>query len=235
MSIRMFGIPESELAKALREVEDDGVDLDQAGGHDLPEGERAGHRCPPPAGVGGCGGGAACRPGGAPRQVHLHGNRGVDRGGRLPPPRGPHYRRRESESGGSACRPPHPPARVLEVVQRRHRRLFERVEEQSPRGRSGADRGSGRGLSRGRRGDGGRHARALRRGCGLRHHRRRWSRRRHGGQAGRLRLLLCQDAEGEALARDPILPGSRNDVRERSVVVALHLVRYLLEGREPPR
>jgi len=24
-------------------------------------------------------------------------------------------------------------------------------------------------------------------------------------------------------------------VRERSVVVAMHLVRYLLEGREPPR
>jgi nicotinamide-nucleotide amidase len=40
---------------------------------------------------------------------------------------------------------------------------------------------------------------------------------------------------GEVLARDPVLPGSRNDVRERSVVVALHLVRYLLEGREPPR
>ena len=29
MSIRMFGIPESELAKALREIEDDGVALDQ--------------------------------------------------------------------------------------------------------------------------------------------------------------------------------------------------------------
>jgi nicotinamide-nucleotide amidase len=42
-------------------------------------------------------------------------------------------------------------------------------------------------------------------------------------------------ANGEKLARDPILPGNRTDVRERSVVVALHLVRYLLEGREPPR
>ena len=29
MSIRMFGIPESELAKALREIEDDGAPLDQ--------------------------------------------------------------------------------------------------------------------------------------------------------------------------------------------------------------
>ena len=47
--------------------------------------------------------------------------------------------------------------------------------------------------------------------------------------------FCAKSAAGEALARDPILPGSRNDVRERSVVVALHLVRYLLEGREPPR
>jgi nicotinamide-nucleotide amidase len=42
-------------------------------------------------------------------------------------------------------------------------------------------------------------------------------------------------ASGETLPRDIVLPGSRNDVRERSVVVAMHLVRYLLEGREPPR
>jgi len=47
--------------------------------------------------------------------------------------------------------------------------------------------------------------------------------------------FCAKSAAGEVLARDPILPGSRNDVRERSVVVALHLVRYLLEGREPPR
>jgi competence/damage-inducible protein CinA-like protein len=47
--------------------------------------------------------------------------------------------------------------------------------------------------------------------------------------------FCAKTAGGEKLARDPILPGSRNDVRERSVVVALHLVRYLLEGREPPR
>jgi nicotinamide-nucleotide amidase len=42
-------------------------------------------------------------------------------------------------------------------------------------------------------------------------------------------------AGGEVLARDPVLPGSRTDVRDRSTVVALHLIRYLLEGREPPR
>ena len=47
--------------------------------------------------------------------------------------------------------------------------------------------------------------------------------------------FCAKTAAGEKLARDPVLPGSRTDVRERSVVVALHLVRYLLEGREPPR
>ncbi len=47
--------------------------------------------------------------------------------------------------------------------------------------------------------------------------------------------FCAKTASGEMLARDPVLPGARNEVRERSVVVALHLVRYLLEGREPPR
>ena len=47
--------------------------------------------------------------------------------------------------------------------------------------------------------------------------------------------FCAKTREGSTLARDPVLPGSRTDVRERSVVVALHLVRYLLEGREPPR
>jgi nicotinamide-nucleotide amidase len=47
--------------------------------------------------------------------------------------------------------------------------------------------------------------------------------------------FCAKAASGEKLARDPTLPGSRSDVRERSVVVAMHLVRYMLEGREPPR
>ena len=42
-------------------------------------------------------------------------------------------------------------------------------------------------------------------------------------------------AGGEGLTRDPVLPGSRDDVRERSVTVALHLLRHLLLGTEPPR
>jgi nicotinamide-nucleotide amidase len=42
-------------------------------------------------------------------------------------------------------------------------------------------------------------------------------------------------ASGGKLPRDIVLPGSRSDIRDRSCVVALHLVRFLLEGREPPR
>ncbi|MFL5908662.1 MAG: competence/damage-inducible protein A [Solirubrobacterales bacterium] len=47
--------------------------------------------------------------------------------------------------------------------------------------------------------------------------------------------FCAKTVAGETLARDVVLPGGRSDVRERSVVVALHVVRYLLEGREPPR
>jgi nicotinamide-nucleotide amidase len=47
--------------------------------------------------------------------------------------------------------------------------------------------------------------------------------------------FCAKSADGQKLPRDIVLPGSRTDVRERSVVVAMHLVRYLLEGREPPR
>ena len=40
--------------------------------------------------------------------------------------------------------------------------------------------------------------------------------------------------DGTVLARDPRLPGSRDDIRDRSVVVAMHLLRWLLRGEEPP-
>jgi nicotinamide-nucleotide amidase len=41
-------------------------------------------------------------------------------------------------------------------------------------------------------------------------------------------------ADGSVLARDPRLPGGRDDVRDRSVTVAMHLLRMLLRGEEPP-
>jgi nicotinamide-nucleotide amidase len=41
-------------------------------------------------------------------------------------------------------------------------------------------------------------------------------------------------ADGTLLARDPRLPGSRADIRDRSVTVALHMLRWLLRGEKPP-
>jgi nicotinamide-nucleotide amidase len=41
-------------------------------------------------------------------------------------------------------------------------------------------------------------------------------------------------ADGTALAREPVIPGGRADIRERSALVGMHLLRMLLGGDEPP-
>jgi nicotinamide-nucleotide amidase len=41
-------------------------------------------------------------------------------------------------------------------------------------------------------------------------------------------------ADGTAIAREPVIPGGRIDIRERSALVGLHLLRMLLGGGEPP-
>ena len=46
--LRLFGIPESEIAKSLREIEEGGVAIDAARDHDLPAQGRARDRGPPP-------------------------------------------------------------------------------------------------------------------------------------------------------------------------------------------
>ena len=48
---------------------------------------------------------------------------------------------------------------------------------------------------------------------------------------------VCFDArlaEGSSLARDPVIPGGREDIRERSALVGMHMLRILLSGDEPP-
>ncbi len=48
---------------------------------------------------------------------------------------------------------------------------------------------------------------------------------------------VCFDArlaDGASIARDPVIPGGRADVRERSALVGMHLLRLLLGGGEPP-
>jgi nicotinamide-nucleotide amidase len=41
-------------------------------------------------------------------------------------------------------------------------------------------------------------------------------------------------ASGELLARDPVLPGDRREIRDRSTTVAMHLLRRLLRGEDFP-
>jgi nicotinamide-nucleotide amidase len=41
-------------------------------------------------------------------------------------------------------------------------------------------------------------------------------------------------ADGTAIARDPTIPGGRADIRDRSALVGMHLLRILLSGAEPP-
>jgi nicotinamide-nucleotide amidase len=48
-------------------------------------------------------------------------------------------------------------------------------------------------------------------------------------------VCICvTDGAGNVLARDPKLPGSRDDVRDRSGSVALHMIRRLLLGEDLP-
>jgi nicotinamide-nucleotide amidase len=48
-------------------------------------------------------------------------------------------------------------------------------------------------------------------------------------------VCICAKlADGRKLARDPRLPGSRDDIRDRSATVAMHMLRWLLRGEEPP-
>jgi nicotinamide mononucleotide (NMN) deamidase PncC len=42
--------------------------------------------------------------------------------------------------------------------------------------------------------------------------------------------ICATEAGGSRLARDPTLPGDRDAVRGRSVVVAMHMLRMLLAG-----
>lgn len=46
--------------------------------------------------------------------------------------------------------------------------------------------------------------------------------------------LNARLAGGAALAREPVIPGGRNDIRERSALVGMHMLRILLGGGESP-
>jgi nicotinamide-nucleotide amidase len=57
-----------------------------------------------------------------------------------------------------------------------------------------------------------------------------------GGTDGKPVGYVCFNArlaDGTAIARDPTIPGGRADVRERSALVGMHLLRMLLGGEKP--
>ena len=48
-------------------------------------------------------------------------------------------------------------------------------------------------------------------------------------------VCVCvKDSSGAKLARDPVIPGTRADIRERSALLAMHLVRRLLRNEDFP-
>ncbi len=48
-------------------------------------------------------------------------------------------------------------------------------------------------------------------------------------------VCVCvKAADGRMIARDPVMPGNRADVRERSALLAMHLTRRLLLGEDFP-
>jgi nicotinamide-nucleotide amidase len=46
--------------------------------------------------------------------------------------------------------------------------------------------------------------------------------------------LHALTAEGGSASRDPVIPGGREDIRERSALVGMHMLRILLSGQEAP-
>ncbi len=58
-----------------------------------------------------------------------------------------------------------------------------------------------------------------------------------GGSEAKPVGYVCLDArlaDGATLARDPVIPGGREDIRERSALVGMHMLRILLGGGEAP-
>jgi nicotinamide-nucleotide amidase len=48
-------------------------------------------------------------------------------------------------------------------------------------------------------------------------------------------VCICvRDSSGGQIARDPVIPGDRGEIRDRATTVAMHLLERLLRGEEPP-
>jgi nicotinamide-nucleotide amidase len=48
-------------------------------------------------------------------------------------------------------------------------------------------------------------------------------------------VCICvKSTDGQSIARDPVLPGNRAEIRDRSTTLALHLIRRLLRREDFP-
>ena len=231
----MFGIPESELAKSLREIEQEldlapleittclrrgELEVEIRHRPDADELRRAAGR----------------RARSAPRALHLQPRRLDDRrAGRRAAARSPPDRGRGIVHRGAARRAAHRSARRIAVLRRGRGRLLGSGEARPARGPGGADRGPRRGLSAGGGGDGRWRDLALRARTsasaitGI------------AGPAGGSKakpvgyVCICVKVPGgPSIARDPVIPGDRTEIRDRSCTLALHLIRRLLRGEDFP-
>ena len=195
-TLRLYGIPESEIAETLRAAEAAGPGLD---GLEITTCLRRGElevvtRYEPAAEAAYAG-----VRGGRPRAPRRHAvlDRRLD--GRRAGRRAAALPRLDDRDGRvvhgrAARRPPDGPGGLVGLRAGRPRRVLERGED-GARGRpGGSDRAGRRGVGRGRRGARRRRAGARRRRRRGRDHRRRRPGRRDGDEAGRPRLLLGRRA-----------------------------------------
>ena len=173
----------------------------------------------------------------------------IERHRQLPVQRGRDDDRRDRRR--AAARAPPRPGRVLQrrpdgvadhldagrlgLLRRQRRHLLERGQGRAARRRPGADRAPRRGLARGRRGDGDRRAGALR--APTSRSRSPASPAPDGGSEEKPVGYVCFNArlaDGTSIARDPVIPGGREDIRERSSLVGMHLLRTLLGPEDSP-
>ena len=230
LTMRMFGVPESEIAKSLREIEDDdGVDVEAV---EVTTCLRRGEieidvrwRDETEATA------MAVRDGLQRRHQRetfsLDGTTIDEQVAKL-------LKGHKARAGGVVQRRPaggadHQRAGGLGLLRRERRHLLLRGQRRASGRAEGAAGGVRRGFARGRRGDGQGRAGALRRRRrGLDHRDRRVRagepRRSRSATSASTRML----ADGTTIAREPVIPGDRADIRERSGLVAMHLLRDLL-------
>ena len=233
-TLRMFGIPESEIAKSLREIEEEGVALP---GVEITTCLRRGeieidvrYRDGAAATAEAVRAGLAERHPSAPLQRRRRDDRlpGREAARRAPARPGRVLQRRPA--GGAD----HRPARRLRLHGGRRRRLLERGEGGAARRRPRPDRAHGAvspevaeamaigALER----FGADVAVAITGIAGP-----------DGGSEEKPVGYVCFNArlaDGTAIAREPVIPGGRDDIRERSALVGMHLLRLLLSGAEAP-